>query len=290
MSLVDLTITPREKDLGGFSVRRVLPYASRRMVGPFIFLDHMGPANFAAGQGMDVRPHPHIGLATVTYLFEGEMFHRDSIGSAQEILPGAVNWMTSGRGITHSERTGEEVRKTARRAHGLQSWVALPKEFEEIVPEFHHHASGSLPVFDVSGVSLKLVSGRAYGHEAPVKIYSPLFYVEVKMPAGTNLVLPNEYTERALYLIDGSVRIGNAIIAPQTMPVFTRGETITVEAVAPSHLMLLGGEPLSEPRYIDWNFVSSSKERLEQAKADWKAGKFAKVPGDDREFIPLPEA
>ena len=289
MSLIDLTITPREKDLGGFTVRRVLPYAKRRMVGPFIFLDHMGPADFAAGQGMDVRPHPHIGLATVTYLFEGEMFHRDSIGSAQEILPGAVNWMTSGRGITHSERTGEEVRKTARRAHGLQSWVALPKEFEEIAPEFHHHAADTLPIFDTGGVQLKLAAGRAYGHEAPVKIYSPLFYVEAKMPAGKSLALPNEYTERALYLIDGSLRIGDSIIAPQTMPVFTSGDTITIEALAPSHLMLLGGEPLSEPRFIDWNFVSSSKERLEQAKADWKAGKFSKVPGDDREFIPLPE-
>jgi redox-sensitive bicupin YhaK (pirin superfamily) len=236
-----------------------------------------------------VRPHPHIGLATVTYLFEGEIFHRDSIGSAQEILPGAVNWMTSGRGITHSERTGEEIRKAARRAHGLQSWVALPKEFEEIAPEFHHHAADTLPIFDIDGVQLKLVAGRAYSHEAPVKIYSPLFYVEAKMPAGTSLTLPNEYTERALYLIDGNLRIGDSIIAPQTMPVFTVGDTITIEALAPSHIMLLGGEPLSEPRFIDWNFVSSSKERLEQAKADWKAGRFAKVPGDEREFIPLPE-
>ena len=289
MTLIDLTITPREKDLGGFSVRRVLPYAKRRMVGPFIFLDHMGPADFAAGQGMDVRPHPHIGLATVTYLFEGEIFHRDSIGSAQEILPGAVNWMTSGHGITHSERTGAEVRKIARRAHGLQSWVALPKECEEMAPEFHHHASDSLPLWDIGGVQLKLVAGQAYGYEAPVKIYSPLCYVEAKMPAGSVLTLPDEYHERALYLINGSLRIGDSIIAPQTMPIFTSGDIITIEALAPSHLMLLGGDPLSEPRFIEWNFVSSSKERLEQAKADWKAGKFAKVPGDDREFIPLPE-
>ena len=290
MSLIDLTIIPREKDLGGFSVRRVLPYAKRRMVGPFIFLDHMGPADFAAGQGMDVRPHPHIGLATVTYLFEGEIFHRDSMGSAQEILPGAVNWMTAGRGITHSERTGEQVRQTARRAHGLQSWVALPKEFEEIAPEFHHHAAESLPLFDTDGIQLKLVAGRAYGYEAPVKIYSPLFYVEVTMPAGSTLTLPDEYAERAFYLIDGSVRIGGNIIGPYTMPVFTQGDTITIEALAPSHLMLLGGDPLSEPRYIDWNFVSSSQERLEAAKTDWKEGRFAKVPGDEREFIPLPES
>jgi len=204
--LINLTITPREKDLGGFSVRRILPYVEQKMVGPFIFLDHMGPADFAAGQGMDVRPHPHIGLATVTYLFEGEMFHRDSMGSAQEILPGAVNWMTSGHGITHSERTGEQVRKTASRAHGLQSWVALPKEFEEIAPEFYHHAANTLPMFDMRGVQLKLVAGRAYGNQSPVKIYSPLFYVEAKMPAGTSLVLPNEYMERALYLIGISSR------------------------------------------------------------------------------------
>lgn len=171
----------------------------------------------------------------------------------------------------------------------MQSWVALPKEFEEIAPEFHHHAADTLPVFDMGGVQLKLVAGRAYGYEAPVKIYSPLFYVEVKMPAATRLALPNKYTERALYLVDGSLRIGDNVIAPQTMPVFTNGDTITIEALAPSHLMLLGGEPLSEPRYIEWNFVSSSKERLVQAKADWKAGHFAKVAGDEREFIPLPE-
>lgn len=286
---IELLITPREKDLGGFSVRRLLPDAQRQMVGPFIFLDHMGPADFAAGQGMDVRPHPHIGLATVTYLFEGEMFHRDSLGSAQEILPGAVNWMTAGSGITHSERTGDDARKYARRVHGLQSWIALPKAFEEIAPEFHHHNAESLPVFQMGNSQLKLVAGKAYGYEAPVKTYSPLFYVEVKMAAGSSLSLPNEYSERALYLIDGSVRIGNTLIEPKTLPIFTSGEKITVDALTTSHFMLLGGEPLGEPRFIDWNFVSSSKERLEQAKNDWKAGRFPKIAGDDSEFIPLPE-
>jgi redox-sensitive bicupin YhaK (pirin superfamily) len=259
------------------------------MVGPFIFLDHMGPAHFAAGHGMDVRPHPHIGLATVTYLFEGEIFHRDSLGSAQDILPGAVNWMTAGRGIAHSERSGAKERATARNVHGLQSWVALPKEFEEMAPEFHHHTASSLPEFSYNGVDFKLICGRAFGHEAPVKIYSPLFYAEVKIPANRHFTLPPEYRERALYLVSGKVRIGDTIINPMTMPVFEQGETITVEALEPSHVMLLGGDPLSEPRYIDWNFVSSSRERLEQAKADWKAQRFPTIPNDDHEFIPLPE-
>jgi len=289
MTLIDLTITPREKDLGGFSVRRVLPYAKRRTVGPFIFFDHMGPADFAAHHGIDVRPHPHIGLSTVTYLFEGEMLHRDSIGSAQEILPGAVNWMTSGRGITHSERTGEMVRKSPSRAHGIQSWVALPKEFEEIAPEFNHYEAEALPFFNLKGVDFKLIAGLAYGYKSPVKTHSPLFYAETKMGTDSVLNLPNDYAERALYLVSGSLRISNTIIDPKTMPIFASGDNITIEALAPSHFMLLGGEPLSEPRFIDWNFVSSSQERIEQAKADWKEGRFAKVPGDDKEFIPLPD-
>lgn len=287
--MIDLTILPREKDLGGFSVRRLLPFAKRRMVGPFIFFDHLGPANFAPGDGIDVRPHPHIGLATVTYLFEGELTHLDSLGSKQVITPGAINWMTAGCGITHSERTGILERTKQHQAHGLQSWVALPKEFEEMPPEFHHHAQESLPEFDQAGVHLKLAAGRAYGHEAPVKVYSPLFYVEAHLEAGAKLVLPNEYRERALYLVSGKVRIGSQVIEPLTMPVFAEGETIVVEALMPSHVMLLGGEPLGEPRFMDWNFVSSSQERLLQAKEDWKAGRFPKVPGDEKEFIPLPE-
>jgi redox-sensitive bicupin YhaK (pirin superfamily) len=289
MSLIELTIGPREKDLGGFSVRRILPFAKRRMVGPFIFLDHMGPAQFAAGHGMDVRPHPHIGLATVTYLFEGEIHHRDTLGSSQEILPGAVNWMTAGRGIAHSERTGAEERARPHTAHGLQSWVALPKEYEEIAPEFHHHSTETLPEFSHQGVDFKLICGRALSHEAPVKVYSPIFYLEAKMSAGSRFTLPPEYRERALYLVSGKLRIGSTIIHPLTLPVFESGGDIAIEAMEDSRLMLLGGEPFPEPRFIWWNFVSTSEDRIVQAKEDWKAGRFGVIQGDDKEFIPLPE-
>ncbi|MFZ6875108.1 pirin family protein [Undibacterium sp. Di27W] len=288
MSLISLTIPARSKDLGGFTVGRILPFAKRHLVGPFIFLDHMGPAQFEAGQGMDVRPHPHIGLATVTYLFEGGMYHRDSLGSQQEILAGDVNWMTAGRGITHSERNSPEQRAQTRTTHGLQSWVALPKEFEEIEPEFHHHAADSLPAFIINNVALKLIAGSAYGHTAPVKIFSPLFYVEAKMPAGTQLQVPAEYAERALYLISGDVHVEGETIAERTMPVFAEGADVTITATSDAHLVLLGGATLPEQRYIYWNFVSTSEARIEQAKNDWKNGRFAKVPGDD-EFIPLPE-
>ncbi|BBB66071.1 hypothetical protein UNDYM_1818 [Undibacterium sp. YM2] len=288
MSVISLTIPARSKDLGGFTVGRILPFAKRHLVGPFIFLDHMGPAQFEAGQGMDVRPHPHIGLATVTYLFEGSMFHRDSLGSEQEILAGAVNWMTAGRGITHSERNSDAQRAQTRTVHGLQSWVALPKEFEEVEPSFHHHASESLPVFDIGQVTLKLIAGSAYGHTAPVKIFSPLFYVEAKMPAGTQLQVPAEYAERALYLISGQISINDEAVEERTMPVFEEGANVIITATSDAHLVLLGGANLPEQRYIFWNFVSTSEARIEQAKADWKAGRFAKVPGDN-EFIPLPE-
>lgn len=290
MGLVELTIETRERDLGGFSVRRILPFAKRRMVGPFIFLDHIGPAEFATGQGIDVRPHPHIGLATVTYLFAGEIFHRDTLGNAQEISPGAVNWMTAGRGIAHSERTSAEERAHTHSIHGLQSWVALPKEYEEKAPDFYHHAAHTLPEFTLGDASLKLICGRAYGHEAPVTTYSPLFYVEATLPAGGQLTLPKEYKERALYLVKGALRIGNTSVSPAQMTVFSPGETITVEAKEASHFMLLGGDPFPEQRFIWWNFVSSSEERLVQAKEDWVNGRFGKIPGDEKEFIPLPEA
>lgn len=290
MSLIELMIEPRGKDLGGFSVRRILPYAKRRMVGPFIFLDHMGPAQFAAGQGMDVRPHPHIGLATVTYLFEGEIHHRDTLGTSLAISPGAVNWMTAGRGIAHSERTGAEERARPHAVHGLQSWVALPKEAEEIAPEFHHHPSASLPEFSHQKVQLKLICGRALGHEAPVKVYSPIFYLEVNMPAGSRFTLPPEYRERALYLVSGKLRIGGTIIHPLTLPVFEAGGDIVIEALEDSRLMLLGGEPFPEPRFIWWNFVSTSEDRIAQAKQDWQQGRFGTVPGDEKEYIPLPAA
>lgn len=289
MSVILLTISARDKDLGGFSVGRILPFAKRHMVGPFIFLDHMGPAYFAAGEGINVRPHPHIGLATVTYLFEGNMFHRDSLGSAQEILAGAVNWMTAGRGIVHSERSSPEQRAQARTLHGLQTWVALPQEFEEVAPEFHHHSAASLPAFEINQVALKLIAGTAYGYTAPVKVFSPLFYVEARMPAGTQLQLPLEYAERALYLVSGELRIGDAVIQPRSMPVFVEAADVHISASSDAHLVLLGGDALPGRRHIYWNFVSTSEARIEAAKSDWKAGRFAKVPGDEEEFIPLPE-
>ncbi|MEJ0009485.1 MAG: pirin family protein [Alphaproteobacteria bacterium] len=290
MGLIELTITPREKDLGdGFSVHRVLPYAQRRMVGPFIFLDHMGPASFAAGHGLDVRPHPHIGLATVTYLFGGGLMHRDTLGSAQTIAPGDVNWMTAGRGIAHSERTAGGERTHANALHGLQSWVALPKESEELAPEFHHHAAATLPAFSIGGAALTLIAGAAYGNEAPVRTYSPLFYVEARLPEGGRLTLPQEYRERALYLIQGRLRIGDSVVEPLSLPVFAADGNVEVEALEASHLVLLGGDPFPEKRFIWWNFVSTSEERIVQAKKDWQTGRFGTIPGDEKEFIPLPE-
>jgi hypothetical protein len=289
MPLVELSILPRPHDLGGFSVRRVLPSAARRMVGPFIFLDHMGPAAFPGGKGVDVRPHPHIGLATVTYLFDGELFHRDSLGNAQEIRPGAVNWMTAGRGIVHSERTGTAERAGTHNLHGLQSWVALPKASEETAPEFFHHPAASLPSRTEAGVTLKMIAGEAFGMRAPVKLYSPLFYADVTMQAGARLVMPSGYSERALYLIEGDLSAGDAHLDPLAMSVFRAGETVTLEARSPVHAAVLGGEPLGEERHIWWNFVSSSKERIEQAKRDWKERRLPKVPGDEEEFTPLPD-
>lgn len=289
MTAIELTILPREKDLGGFTVGRILPFVKRRMVGPFIFLDHMGPADFAAGQGIDVRPHPHIGLATVTYLFDGEIVHRDSLGSLQTIRPGDVNWMTAGGGIVHSERTGSGERAHRHGMHGLQSWVALPKEHEECLPEFFHHSVHQLPEAHLPGLHIRLVAGRAFGMESPVRLYSPLFYAAITMAAGAQFEMPQAYAERALYLLDGQLRIGGETISPRSMPVFNAGERIVVEALAPSILMVLGGEPFPEPRYIDWNFVSSSQDRIAQAREDWHNRRFASVPGDEKEFIPLPE-
>jgi len=288
MSNIDLIIPSRKKDLGSFTVSRILPYTKRRMVGPFIFFDHLGPAEFGSGEGIDVRPHPHIGLATVTYLFEGEIIHRDSLGSMQAITPGAVNWMTAGRGITHSERTGANERGHLHHAHGIQTWIALPKEVEECDPEFFHHPAEALPEINLPGVKLRLIAGTAYGYSAPVKTYSPIFYVEARMEAGSTLSLPSEYSERALYAIGGDVAVNGEMIAPGTMAVVSSGAK-TIAAKSTAHVMLLGGEPFLEQRYIFWNFVSSSEARLEQAKRDWQEGRFGKIPGDDKEFIPLPE-
>ena len=290
---VRLIIRAREKDLGGFSVRRVLPFVTQRMVGPFIFFDHMGPAEFAAGTGMSVRPHPHIHLATVTYLFEGKIHHRDSLGSDQLIEPGAINWMTAGRGIVHSERTPEELKKSGGRLNGIQCWVALPEEAEESAPSFFHHPSASLPEFTLDGVRLKLLLGSAFGKQSPVAVHSDLFYLDVSMPEGTQLLLPGDGREWAVYVVSGAIDAGDEL-EPCSMAIVEVGEELLIEARQASRLMVLGGQSIGK-RFIYWNFVSSSEANIEAAKSDWSRGpgainsRFAKVPGDGEEFIPLPE-
>jgi hypothetical protein len=286
--MIELVIEQRRRDLGGFEVGRVLPFAQRRMVGPFIFLDRMGPAEFAAGipRTTDVRPHPHIGLSTLTYLFEGEIMHRDSVGSEQAIRPGEVNWMVAGRGITHSERF-ERARREGGRMDGLQAWVALPEEHEETDPAFFHHTVSELPELSEKGIRRRLVAGEAYGVRSPVRTHSPLFYVQSTLEAGAREVLPDSYAERAAYVISGEVEADGRRVSQGQLLVLAKGAPAVLTARTPSALMLLGGEPVGE-RYIEWNFVSSSKDRLEQAKADWRAGRFKLPDLDDREFIPLP--
>lgn len=286
---IELTIDARPRDLGGFSVRRVLPYAKRRMVGPFIFFDHMGPVSFPPGQGVDVRPHPHIGLATVTYLFEGELMHRDSLGVEQPIRPGDVNWMTAGRGIVHSERTAPDQRAQGAHLHGIQAWVALPLHAEDTEPSFHHHPAPTLPDISRHGVNLRLIAGHAFGQHAPVATYSDLFYLDALFTADAALELPPEYTEQAFYVVEGAASVGDRRFGPGTLVLLKPERVVTVQAGAGTRLMLLGGEPLEGERHIWWNFVSSSPERIEQAKDDWAAGRFAPVPGES-ESIPLPAA
>ena len=286
--MIDLVIDQRRRDLGGFEVGRVLPHAQRRMVGPFIFLDRMGPAQFAAGipRSVDVRPHPHIGLSTLTYLFEGEIMHRDSVGSEQPIRPGEVNWMVAGRGITHSERF-ERARREGGRMDGLQAWVALPKEHEETEPAFFHHGAGELPELTDKGVLRRLIAGEAYGARSPVHTHSPLFYLQSTLEAGAREALPDGYAERAAYVISSEVEVGAQRYKEGQLLVFRAGISAQLKALGAATLMLLGGEPVGE-RYIEWNFVSSSKARIEQAKADWRAGRMKLPDLDDREFIPLP--
>ena len=284
---IELRIEPRPRDLGGFSVRRVLPSRERRMVGPFIFFDHMGPADFAPGEGIDVRPHPHINLATVTYLFEGEILHRDSLGHRQPIRPGAVNWMSAGRGIVHSERTAPELRQGGQRLHGIQSWVALPEDLEESEPGFFHHPADTLPEIHRPGVVMRLIVGEAFGERSPVEVASPTFYLDARLDGGARLTLPQHYPQRAFYVVEGAVAVGDETVAAGVMAVLSPGRDVTLRAQQHSRLMLLGGEPLGE-RHIWWNFVSSRKERIEQAKADWREGRFGQVAGET-EFIPLPE-
>jgi len=287
MSAIAQVVGSRKRDLGGFAVRRVLPWGGGRMVGPFIFLDQLGPVEFAPGQGIDVRPHPHIGLATVTYLFEGELVHRDSLGVVQTIRPGDVNWMTAGRGIVHSERTGPDMRASGQRMHGLQSWVALPREYEEAEPAFDHTPAATLPEQDGDGVKLRVIAGRAFGLASPVRVFSETFYVDVAMSAGAALDIPEEYAERAAYVLLGSVTAEGRDFCAGTLVIFVAGSRARLVAKAASRVALLGGAPLGE-RHIWWNFVSSTSTRIEQARRQWADGAFPPVPGET-ESIPLPE-
>jgi redox-sensitive bicupin YhaK (pirin superfamily) len=287
---IETIIIPRARDLGGFEVRRALPSAERQMVGPFIFFDQFGPAEFVIGEGIDVRPHPHINLATVTYLFEGEIFHRDSLGTAQAIRPGAVNWMTAGRGIVHSERTAPEVKAQGPRLFGLQTWVALPRRHEEVDPGFVHYPQGDLPAISAPGTEVRLVVGSLFGAHSPVETLSDMVLAEALLETGASLPLDADYEERAVYLVSGEVEIAGDRFPAGQLLVFRPGDRLTIRALEPSRLALFGGEPMEGPRYIWWNFISSRKERIEQAKAEWAAARFDSVPGDAEEFIPLPEA
>lgn len=286
-----IPITGKAHDLGdGFFVTRLLPQIARRSIGPFVFLDYFGPVDFAPGKGIDVRPHPHIGLATITYLFDGAQMHRDTIGSVQEIRPGDVNWMTAGRGIAHSERTGPETRASGHRMHGIQSWIGLPEADEEAPPHFQHFASADLPEHDDKGVTLRLIAGEAFGLKSPVKTFSPIFYADTRFTPGGALHYAAEHEERAFLVINGEVQTGETQThGPGAMLALEPGEEVTLYADAPARVMLLGGAALEGQRHIWWNFVSSSKDRIERAKQEWKDGKFGTIPGDDQEFIPLPE-
>ena len=285
--MIERTFQKRPRDLGGFTVGRVLPVGGRG-VGPFIFFDHMGPAEFQRGlpKSTDVRPHPHIGLATVTYLMQGEIMHRDSVGSEQAIRPEEVNWMTAGRGITHSERF-EKARAAGDRVHGLQAWVALPEADEECEPAFAHHGRESLPTWSDAGVTARLIAGEAYGLRSPVRTLSPLFYVHAELQAGARMALPDAYGERAIYVTEGRVEAEGHAFNAGDMPSFAKGADTTFTALERSSVMLLGGDPVG-PRFIEWNFVSSRRERIEQAKADWRAGRMKLPDLDNGEFIPLP--
>ncbi len=286
---IEHVIVPRARDIGGFEVRRALPAAERQMVGPFIFFDQMGPAEFLIGKGIDVRPHPHIGLATVTYLFEGEVFHRDSLGSALAIRPGEVNLMTAGRGIVHSERETSQAQAGTRRLFGIQAWAALPKAHEEAAPAFVHHGTDDLPRVAGEGKRVRLVMGEAYGARSPVAFPHDGLFAEAVLAPGAVLPLDPHYDERAVYVASGEIDIAGDTFGEGRLLVFKPGDRISILAVTNARLVLVGGEPMDGPRHIWWNFVASSKERIEAAKEDWRRKRFALVPGDDKEFIPLPE-
>lgn len=291
-SALEMIVVPRTHDLGdNFEVRRAIPTTRKRMVGPFVFLDQMGPHMFSAGRGLDVRPHPHIGLATVSYLFDGEMVHRDSVGSLQTILPGEVNWMTAGRGIVHSERTGDALRASGSPLFGLQCWVALPKKHEEIVPGFLHIGAPQLPAIEGEGASARIIAGSFFGQRSPVPTLSDLFYVDVTLQPGARLQMPAEYPEQAIYIVQGSLDLGkDGVHMAGQLLVLKPGAAVDLRGAGAqtTRLMLLGGEPMDGARYLSWNFVSSSAERIEQARQDWQQQRFAKVPGES-EFIPLPD-
>jgi redox-sensitive bicupin YhaK (pirin superfamily) len=287
VSGIERVIEGRPRDLGGFDVRRMLPAAGRQMVGPFIFFDHLGPAEFAPGRGIDVRPHPHIGLATVTYLFEGELVHRDSLEFVQPIRPGDVNWMTAGRGIVHSERTGDELRRSGSRIHGIQTWVALPRSAEETEPAFFHHPAAALPEVRAPGFVARVIAGTALEQRSPVEVFSPTLYVDLQLSDAASFEVPLEHQDRAIYVAAGLIALDGVQFAPGSMVVLEPASAAKIRALQESRLLLLGGAPLEGRRYIWWNLVSSSRERIEQAKSDWLQQRFAKVPGET-EFIPLP--
>ncbi|MBC00113.1 MAG: hypothetical protein CML67_11305 [Rhodobacteraceae bacterium] len=286
--MIDTIIVPRARDLGDFEVRRALPSPKRQMIGPFIFFDQMGPAEFLHTGGIDVRPHPHIGLATVTYLFEGEIHHRDSLGSDLPIRPGELNWMTAGSGIVHSEREDPEQKARARKLFGIQSWVALPKHAEETVPAFEHVGKSDLPVLTDQGATVRVIAGEIYGARSPVKTASETIYADVTLEDGRRLPVDATHEERAIYTVGGTIEISGDTFEEGQLLVFKPGDAITVTARGPARFLILGGEPMDGPRHIWWNFVSSSKERIDQAKEDWKQMRFDTVPGDAEEFIPLP--
>ena len=281
-------LKPHTRDIGGLEVRRVLPGFPHRTVGPFIFLDHMGPVDFPVGKGIDVRPHPHIGLATVTYLFEGEIVHRDSLGSVQAIAPGDVNWMTAGRGIVHSERTAPELRRAGNRMHGIQTWVALPRASELAEPAFHHHPKATLPRVTIPGVELRVIAGTAFGERSPVQVFSPTLYVAAEMDAGSAFELPPEHEQRGVYAVEGAISVAGSGVPPQHLAVLEHGESVEVRAATRARAMLVGGAKTDGERFIWWNFVASSRERIEEAKRLWREQRFPRILGET-EFVPLPD-
>lgn len=293
-SNLELIVRARDRDIGGFSVRRLLPYATHRMVGPFIFFDLVGPAVFPPGAGMDVRPHPHMNLATVTYLFEGQIHHRDSLGSDQVISPGDINWMMAGRGIVHSERTPQATREAGYNLHAIQCWVAYPEKFEEIEPQFYHHPKATLPEFKLGEAKIKLLLGTLFDQKSPVLVHTDIFYAEVHLPKGAQLRIPLGTREGAVNVVKGSVRVNDEPLETTAMGIAKKGDDLRIVATEDSHIMLLGGDAIG-PRFIFWNLVSSTEERIEEAKLDWARGpgasgsRFPLIPGDSSEFIPLPE-